>query len=96
MNLDEAKKIACKEKTLIDALTWIAVWEADRAIALKHNKTGVSTASCGKYYDTCFKMCFEAVMLQWRTKIEEIEAENIRQWQKENIADINGRYGEMW
>ena len=67
MNLGEATKIACKEKTLIDALTFMAVWEADRAIqqALEYSKTGKATASDGKCYDTCFKVCFEAVMRQW-------------------------------
>lgn len=72
MNLNDAITTACKEKTLVDALTFIAVWENERAIqqALEFYKTKVSTSSEGKCWDTCFKVCFEAVILHWQKEKE--------------------------
>jgi hypothetical protein len=63
MNLTEAVERACQEPSLIDALSWICVWESERAIqqALEWQKTGVSTAAYGSW-DTCFKPCIEEVM----------------------------------
>jgi len=72
MNLNEAVIKACKEKTLLDALSFIAIWESERAIqqALEFNKTKVSTSSEGKCWDTCFKVCFESVIKQWQKESE--------------------------
>ncbi|MFI5296912.1 MAG: hypothetical protein ACHREM_02345 [Polyangiales bacterium] len=63
MNIDEAVARACKEPTLVEALTWIAVWETERVVqqALKWKETGVSTASGGAGWDTCFGRLFERV-----------------------------------
>ncbi len=58
MNITEALEIACKEPTLIDALSWICVWESERAI--KQAKEGLVDAD-GKGWDTCFKFCIERV-----------------------------------
>ena len=70
VNIDEATKSACKEPTLLDALTWIAVWETERVVqqAKKYFETGVSTASHGGGWDTCFKVCFQRVMEAWEKK----------------------------
>ncbi len=67
MNISEATKIACKEPTLTDALSYICVWESERAIkqAKKYFETGISTASHGGGWDTCFKVCIEAVLEQY-------------------------------
>jgi hypothetical protein len=67
MNISEAVDLACKEPTLVDALSWIAVWECERAVyqAKEYFETGKSTASEGKGWDTCFKFCFEEVILKW-------------------------------
>jgi len=64
MNIDEAVIEACKQPTLVDALSYIAVWECERAIKQARGffQTGESTASDGKSWDTCFKVCFEKVM----------------------------------
>jgi hypothetical protein len=66
MKLTEAVERACQEPTLVDALTWIAVWECERAIEQAHayKLTGISTAAHGGW-DTCFKSCFSAVMEEW-------------------------------
>jgi len=61
--LNEAITNACKEKTLIDALTSIAVWEN-----YKTKVTLSSDGTCGFVWDTCFKVCFEAVTLKWQEK----------------------------
>jgi hypothetical protein len=67
--LTEAVERACQEPTLLDALTWIAVWECERAIeqAYAFKLTGVSTAANGGW-DTCFRSCFSAVMEAWAKK----------------------------
>jgi len=64
MNIDEAVARACREPSLTEALTWIAIWETDRAVkqALEWERTGVSTASHGGGWDTNFGYLFEHVM----------------------------------
>ena len=68
MNITEATKRACEEPTLLDALSFICMWEAERAIkqALEHERSGISTAAYGDY-DLCFKHCLRSVMNNyWR------------------------------
>jgi hypothetical protein len=69
LNITEAVEIACREPTLVDALSWIAVWESERAIkqARKYFETGVSTASHGGGWDTCFKVCLGEVLKAYAT-----------------------------
>jgi hypothetical protein len=70
LSLTEAVKMACEQDSLTDALVWIAVWESDRAVkqALEFQRTGVSTASHGGGWDTCFRVSFQEVMKAWREK----------------------------
>lgn len=70
MNIDEAVTRACEEPSLVKALSWIAVWENDRAVkqAFRWKETGVSTASHGGGWDTCFELCFERVMKAWNQR----------------------------
>lgn len=72
VNLDQAVNKACEEKTLVEALTWIAVWETERVIkrVREYDKTGISTASDGKCWDTCFTLCFKKTMEKWNEKPE--------------------------
>jgi hypothetical protein len=67
MSLREAAAKACEQPTLLDALAWIAVCESERAIAQarEFDKTGVRTGASGGSWDTCFKVCFQAVMDAW-------------------------------
>ena len=58
MNIKEAVEKACEEPTLIDALSWICVWESERAIA--QAKLNLVDAD-GKGWDTCFKFYIERV-----------------------------------
>jgi hypothetical protein len=69
MKIDEAVARACREPTLSDALSWIAVWESERAIrqAIEYTKNGNSTASHGGGWDTCFKYCFDRVLEKWHS-----------------------------
>ena len=64
MNINEAVKRACQEPTLLDALSWIAVWESERVVKQAHafHNTGIRTGADGAGWDTCFKICFERVM----------------------------------
>lgn len=67
MTFTEAVAKACTEPTLADALTWIAVWETEQVVrqAKKYFETGISTASHGGGWDTCFKVCFKEVLLKY-------------------------------
>ena len=73
MNITEAVAKACAEPTLLDALTWIAVWESERVVhqAKKFFETGVRTPD-GAGWETCFKTCFQRVMEAWEKKGENI------------------------
>lgn len=69
MRIDEAVKRACEESTLLDALSWIAVWESDRVVRqAKHFfETGERTgAHPGTAWDTCFEICFKQVFEEWK------------------------------
>jgi len=59
MNINQAAERACQEPTLLDALTWICVWESERAIKqAKKNLVDVE----GKVWDTFFKICLKSVI----------------------------------
>jgi hypothetical protein len=70
INIDSAVKRACDEPTLLKALSWIAIWESERAIAqaLTWQKTGMRTGSHGGAWDTCFEHCFALVAEAWKKK----------------------------
>lgn len=72
MNIDDAVAKACEEPTLVKALSWIAVWETERVVkqAIQWKATGVSTASHGGGWDTCFETCFDRVFEVWNKKHE--------------------------
>ena len=78
MDLNEAVTVACREETLVDALTYIAVWDSERAVrqAIENYKTKVTLSSEGTFgfvWDTCFKVCFEAVILKWQKERDETQ-----------------------
>jgi len=60
---------ALEEPTLLKALSFVAVWESERAIqqARKYYDTGVSTAAYGGW-DTCFEYCFKELISKWNQK----------------------------
>lgn len=59
MNLQEAVAEAITRPTLLDALSWIAVWECDRAVRQACTSGG---------YDTCFRRSFDELLTAWNTK----------------------------
>ena len=63
MNIDQAVERACQEPTLLDALTWICVWESERAI--KQARENYGSGSGGAGWDTCFRYCLEQVMVSY-------------------------------
>ena len=67
MNMTEACLRACEEPTLEEALTWVARWETERVVAqaLEWKRTGVSTAAHGGGWDTCFRVLFERLLIEW-------------------------------
>jgi hypothetical protein len=68
MNINTAVRKACEQPSLVDALSWIAVWESELAIqqARRFFETGVPTGSHGGW-DTCFKLCFQLVLEKYGT-----------------------------
>jgi hypothetical protein len=64
--IDGAAKRACQEPSLVEALSWIAVWDADRAVreAIRHHDAGTRDVD-GFGYHTCFLHCFRLVMDLW-------------------------------
>lgn len=93
MDLSQAVARACEENSLIDALTYIAVWESERAIAQarEFDRTGIRTGANGGGWDTCFRSCFTAVMESWEKRVAEKKAvpdaakalHILRRWVKE-------------
>jgi hypothetical protein len=64
---------ACQLPTLVDALTYIAVWETERAVAQAERNRDKPYSewgtSHGGRWDTCFKLCFAAVMDRWTSRL---------------------------
>lgn len=60
MNITEATKRACQEPTLLDALSWICVWESERVVDQATNRRGSRANGAG--WDTCFRLCLESVL----------------------------------
>jgi len=56
MNLVEATKRACEEDTLLDALTFICVWESERLVKQ------VKSIEPHDSWDTCFGISLKSVM----------------------------------
>jgi len=65
MNVYEAVNKACKEDTLVEALSFICTWENERAVkqALKQERD-----ADGKMWDTCFTFCIQLVFEKWAVK----------------------------
>lgn len=79
MNLKEAIAKACECETLVEALTFIAIWETDRAVhqAIDFNNL-YKTNYYGPAYETCFKVIFEELILafensQWEKKSKAVK-----------------------
>lgn len=61
MKINEAVERACQEPTLLDALSWICVWESERIV---EQAKGLRSHD-GRSWDTCFKICLGRVMRRW-------------------------------
>jgi hypothetical protein len=67
---DEAKE-ACERGSLLDALTHIAIWEAEHVVRqARQNPT----------WDSCFGFCFKEVMRLWEKKSEPQRVGNFSNW----------------
>lgn len=58
-NFTEAKNRALEEPTLVDALTYICIWESERVVhqVREHEQ-----------WETCFRICIKEVMEEWQKK----------------------------
>ena len=71
MNHIEAVDRACEEPTLLDALSWIAVWECERVIPVAHRYLNDESRwhNTGEQgWDTCFKFLIKETMEQYAIK----------------------------
>ncbi len=59
MNITEATNRACEENTLLDALTFICIWESERV---------VKQARTNEQWETCFKVSLRSVMEEYWKK----------------------------
>ncbi len=67
MTLNEVIDQACKEPTLLDALSWIATWECERVIPEAHEfLSGRKERQVdGTGWTTCFHWLIKEVMEQY-------------------------------
>ena len=63
MDLPEAVDRACQEPSLIDALTYICIWESERIV--KQVRENYGSGSYGAW-DTCFRHCISHVMKEYK------------------------------
>lgn len=70
MNITEATEKACQEPTLLDALSWICVWESERIV--KQAKKNLRDAD-SKNWDTCFRFCIKQVMEKYNQPLQPIQ-----------------------
>jgi len=66
MTIDQAVARACEEPSLLDALSWICIWESERAIKQARERYGSGTDGAG--WDTCFRVCLKRVMESYRNR----------------------------
>ena len=59
-NLTEAVAVACQQPTLLEALTFICIWESERAI--NQARFNYGSGSDGAGWDTCFGICLKNVI----------------------------------
>lgn len=73
MTLEEATEQACKAPTLLDALAWIAVWEAKRGIrdAIEHVMWGAPKNEDDPSWHSCFRACFKGVLAKYDVEAED-------------------------
>lgn len=70
MNFNEAVNKACEQPTLVDALSWIALWECERVIPTAHKFLNGEKppAPDGKGWETCFKFLIKQVIIKYTEK----------------------------
>jgi len=61
VNIDEAVNKACQQPALLDALSWICVWESERAIRQ------AQASALPKRWETCFRYCLKQVIDNYKT-----------------------------
>ena len=93
MDIYKAIKVACEKPTLLDALTWICLWESERVVRqaltnCTYDGITIRRTEAGKDqekgWDTCFKVCLGAVMEAWHEKHKQREKEN--EWTSQSRA----------
>ena len=66
MDIDEAVDRACKEPTIVDALSWICVWESERVV--KQVRENFGSGANGADWDTCFRVCLQKVIKKYEIR----------------------------
>lgn len=66
MNITEALSCACEEPTLLEAQTWICIWESERVVKQARERFGSGANGAG--WDTCFGICLKMVAEEYWKK----------------------------
>ena len=72
MNIKEATNRALQEESLLDAITFMAIWENDRAVkqAIRNYESEERNPD-GSMYDTCFRSAFQYLLSKYeQTEID--------------------------
>ena len=86
MTIYEAIKRACEKPMLLDALTWICLWESECVVRqaltnCTYDGITIRRTEAGKDqergWDTCFKVCLGEVMEAWNEKHEQGKKEGV-------------------
>lgn len=75
-SFEEALRRACEEPTLAEALTWLAIWDCDRAVhqalrndAARREHREHPATSHGGLYETTFLICFKRLLERWDSSV---------------------------
>jgi hypothetical protein len=74
LNLTQAVARAVQEPTLLDALSWIAIWDNDRAV--RQAFRGVRDPNSGALWETNFLFLFKQVTEAWNAKVVRVLVKN--------------------
>lgn len=79
LNITEAVQRACEQPTLLEALSWICVWESERV---------VKQARENPQWETCFKTCLKAVMESFTKQISPGRETFQEWWDRRHSGDF--------
>ncbi len=93
VSVPEAIATALKQPTLVDALSWIAIWDTERTVRQALRNVGPDNrkeTGHGGLWETTFKLLFEQVLEQWHPTVGEYQETAEHLWQLLDDIDTLG------